>query len=127
MRWPRRRAVRWSVSGTPTDGTKYDVILASGVVYHEEAIEPLLKSLRALSVPSETLFFLGVDYRFDVSSAETSFPDGLPVVQSFFERLRKEWTVKELPQSLKASVKMYACRRPTADMLDALRELAQID
>ena len=73
--------------GTPTDGATYDVIIASGVVYHEEAIDPLLASLRALSRPSETRFFLGVDYRFDVNSSGTSFPDGLPRCRNVFRAI----------------------------------------
>ena len=101
----------WGTSIEKLPRQTFDVIVASGVVYHEEAIDPLLSSLRNLSTVGGTLFFLGVDFRFDVANSDR-FPQGLPVVAEFLKRLYREWSVQEIHQKMKASVRLYVCKRP---------------
>lgn len=115
--------------GTPIafDGDpniKFDLILASGCVYHEEATPALLKTLQTLVDRSEDcVLLLAIDFRFDVSSATFITEEdqdryfACPVIKSFINQaIAQGWAMRPIstdqlhPEYIKPSVKVYECR-----------------
>lgn len=98
----------------------FDVCLASGCVYHEEANPLLLDSLEMLC-SSKTLILFAIDFRFDVSTKDDQDIEDdyiTPVVRSFLNMAKERGLVMNpIPQSdlslpaefIKKSVRIYNC------------------
>ncbi|GBG24575.1 Protein N-lysine methyltransferase METTL21A [Hondaea fermentalgiana] len=75
----------------------FDIVLASGCIYHEEANPALLKSLRALAGATGDIY-VAIDFRFDVTKQDKDDPYAAPVVASFLSQAKSAGLeLRELP------------------------------
>ncbi len=102
----------------------FDVILASGCVYHEEANPLLVASIKRLSGP-HTVVYVAIDFRFDVSRRGSSVAeDGddeqyvSPVIRGFLEHCERgglrmialdSQQIGLCKEHVKDSVRVYRC------------------
>mmetsp|Transcript_15044 Transcript_15044/g.18608 ORF Transcript_15044/g.18608 Transcript_15044/m.18608 type:complete len:243 (+) Transcript_15044:78-806(+) len=92
----------------------FDIIIASGCVYHQEAVPLLNKSIQRLASEDATVYF-AIDFRFDIRNRRES--DFIaPVVKSFLEGtplIMNKIPYEMLDQNfIKDSVMIYECSLP---------------
>lgn len=102
----------------------FDIIIASGCIYHEEANPLLLNSLEKLSSRALTKIYFAIDFRFDVSQdKQTGTVEGdqyiAPVIDSFLKQAKKRGLImKQISKNelnlceskQKKSVRLYECK-----------------